>query len=775
MGSKLPNDTTPDSGLNGLLQGYPDQSYGEGLDNHGLSPGEGRSHGQNISDEPSDNGGPTSLPDGVVMAGVPENSIDISFADTFNDEGAQLDDFFKQAGGLSDLSWLEVEEGTVPERLPKNPVDLAVPELEESWTRYRGVPGIHFEPNVEPERARYEASLTATETVEVPRKALATLVQDLMRLSAANPSWSVQTLIKHAKERVLREPEEVHAHLDKAATAMRMIQDEHGLAGRVFIRAEAYPGFEQGRWTDYIQKTAAGARYILVSEGTMHSSTVQNGYCSVTKKKAVTKVPWNAARKFYSSLLAATGRKVAAEGDAKSALRTAFSAEAAGTPDLQGVRPVHVAPSQRVSADEAREKFDAYNPERQVVSKQAREDAAALKKAQLQVSRWVLDGLLTKEDGQRLLAAGVPGPEMIRLGALRITSAAEVQNYSGIFNQKKVVQVSEGQVKAQLSASERASQSRQDELNQLRSDRVKATTRASKKEAAVKAKVAKIAAALDRGVRGRMLKKLIRTTIARDEVAMAAPMLDPLLCKAATTRVASKKGPAKFSGPVYTQHAPLSKAAALTPSKKEISRFLRWAKLKMNEGLSGRNLDTLIQVNWTDALLKAAGEPLQELRDNHEGLAGSLYVDATAYASRKGTDGCEKGALQHRTNGVKSVLAMDRCNGCVFSQKTASGQSVCSKYRKPLVQTREASLPGATGMSEKQASPAALRQYQHQSIKMANATDEEQLASLFAPTYSPDEFGLMNAGMEDISFHEAPTEKLSGILWGDVPLNLDGE
>lgn len=779
VGSKLPNDMTPTTGLNGLIEQYPDQSYGEGVENHGISPGQNRprSRGQNISDEPSDNDGATTLPDGVVMSSYPDNSIEISFADTFNDEGATLDDFFAHnAADLTDLSWLEVD-GQELERLPVNPVDTAIPELEASWSRYRGTPGIHFEPNTDREAAAYQASLEAPQTTEVPRKELTTLVQDIMRMSAANPHWTVETLIKNAKERVLREPEHVHAHLDKAAGAMKLIQAEHGLAGRVFIRAEAYPGFEQGRWTDYIKKTAAGARYIVMDEGSMHSATVQGGRCTVTKKKAVRQVPWKAARKFYSGLLAATGRKVDASADPKVALKAAFSAKAARVQDTQGPRPVHIAPSQRVSNEDAHKQLSSAKTERKVISRKDREAASELKKAQVQVGRWVVDGLLDKEDGKKLLASSLSGPEMIRLGALRITAAAEVENYSGIFNQAPTYDpVSREVVKAQLSKAGKAAKSKQATMSQMAAARIKATTRASKKEAAVHAKVQKIAAAMDRGVKGPMLKKLIRTTIARDEISIAAPILDPLLVAAAKTRVANNtKKEREFSGPKYTRHAPMSKAAALTPSKKEVSRFLRWAKLKMNEGLSGRRLDTMIAVNWTDSIVKAAQEDLQQLRDAHEGLAGNLYVDATAYASKKGSDGCEKGGLQHRTNGVKSVLAMDRCNGCVFAQKLANGSSVCSQYRKPLVATREQALPGATPMTAKQATPDALRRYQRESIRLANAPEEEQLTSLFAPSYSPDEFDLHNAGLNDIQFHAAPVEQLSEVLWGDAPIKLNGE
>ena len=186
--------------------------------------------------------------------------------------------------------------------------------------------------------------------------------------------------------------------------------------------------------------------------------------------------------------------------------------------------------------------------------------------------------------------------------------------------------------------------------------------------------------------------------------------------------------------------------------------MLRWSRRALNEGSMGDEFDTLLKLKFAKDVRTAAKKELQALRDEHEGLAGNLYVDASAYASKSGTTGCDKGAARHRGNGVRNVLAMDRCNGCVFANIKTDGSTVCQKYNKNLMDK----LPAED-----------TRAIQREAIRLANASDAERTASLFADTYDPGEFNLSN-DMDDFDYSFTPSENLSGIWFEGMP-DLDME
>lgn len=187
-----------------------------------------------------------------------------------------------------------------------------------------------------------------------------------------------------------------------------------------------------------------------------------------------------------------------------------------------------------------------------------------------------------------------------------------------------------------------------------------------------------------------------------------------------------------------------------------VRRVVKYAAEKMNEGFAGEELDSLIAARFSgDSLQKAATE-LQRVREAHEGLAGHLYINVGAYASPKGTSGCEQGALQHRSNGIKFAMSMPRCGSCVF--RNVEGK--CQKYNKFLVDQAPVEDP---------------RAYQKEAIRMANASDAEITQSLFTPSGSNvvSEFGLgAESDLEGFEISEAPeNNKLAGIVFGgwDLP------
>jgi hypothetical protein len=176
----------------------------------------------------------------------------------------------------------------------------------------------------------------------------------------------------------------------------------------------------------------------------------------------------------------------------------------------------------------------------------------------------------------------------------------------------------------------------------------------------------------------------------------------------------------------------------------------------MSVGFAGDELSTLIRLRLEPKLAKASRNKLAQVREEHEGLSGHLYVDAAAYASKAGTTGCDEGALRHRANQLKFVLAMGRCEGCVF--KNADG--VCQKYNKTVVEDIE--------YTEK---------YRQAQLASHAASDQDDTASLFSvPNLSAalssnlvSEFGLHNGSLDDVETAESLSpSQLSEIFFGGM-------
>lgn len=171
-----------------------------------------------------------------------------------------------------------------------------------------------------------------------------------------------------------------------------------------------------------------------------------------------------------------------------------------------------------------------------------------------------------------------------------------------------------------------------------------------------------------------------------------------------------------------------------------------WVRQKMSEGSAGEELDVLIATRFNQNVINEYNSKIASVRSEHEGLSGHAYVDASAYMT-KGTDGCDKGALVHRANQIPTVLKTSKCGSCVFN----SGGS-CQKYNKPIVASADEIVE----------SP---KSYQQEMIRLANASDSEQTASLFVNNYDASEFNL--TASESVSIDDAPShEELGDVLFG---------
>jgi hypothetical protein len=188
-------------------------------------------------------------------------------------------------------------------------------------------------------------------------------------------------------------------------------------------------------------------------------------------------------------------------------------------------------------------------------------------------------------------------------------------------------------------------------------------------------------------------------------------------------------------------------AAAKTSGIKvaEFQLLATWLRRQMSEGMAGNDLTSLMGLRFASPLRKAGAEMVKALRAEHEGLAGHLYVDAAAYASKTGTTGCEKAASTHRANTIRYVKAMERCAGCAL----ANANGVCTKYGKELLVNL----------------PKNAAAFQQKMIRQADAPDQEITAALF----NPKEFDL-NAQTEIDLDDPNVTEDIGDVLFGGLHL-----
>jgi len=540
----------------------------------------------------------------------------------------------RTASSLSDLDWLDPTMQQNPERLPVNPVDKGIANLEEAWGVNRRTDGIHLVPNKDKEIAEYENSLD-----EGPKAGLPEGRQAQEKIKEAI-RWAFRQADRGASLQSIRES--LICQLGHQARftrkAVQQIEEDRGLAGNVFIYGAMYPDIHRGQAAKRkAQLRKLRARYVVVPEGDERLSVWQS-----LGKVPVTKVPWKKALAFYGPRLKATGHRLAS-GNPRSVLQQAFLQGPEKKTQPQTNFPTHVPPADRVSSREARQAIrTAPAIPRQVISRSDRQEELDRKKALVQIAKWVKAGQLTQKQAHELARSEVSPKMLLRTAGLLI-SANPSSDYKG------------------------------------------PTFKTSQQVSTPK----------------------------------SVPAPDPL-----------------------------SKAAkAHSVDVRELRNLVKWARIKMTEGTLGHELDQLLKLRFSKPLLKAGAEPLRIVRRQHEGLSGHLYVDAGAYASKRGVEGCERGALQQRSGNLKTVLAMDRCGSCVF--KNADG--VCQKYNKLLVDSAPVDNP---------------KEYQKESIRLANASDSEVTASLFSPTFDPSDFSLTDP-LQEISLHEAAsTEELGEVLFG---------
>jgi len=732
--SDLPADEfTWTEGSNYGMDGFSyDQTLGEGLKNHGDQSGMAGPI-QNVQSPHM-----SQLPEGFL----PEEDDDgskfgegvelhdeeggLNLADMLSeDEGAlPLSEAVKKAASVVDLSWLDPTQEQDPARLPKElrpdrPPLKSTIELEEAWGSNRRTDGLHLVPNQDKAIADYkqsiESGLPATPGVEK---------------NASDLSWHIKKAVRmsHYGETMGTIANYLGQHLPEklASKTIGVIAADHGLLGRVFVRASAFPGLKNGKWAEDLRRIARTARYVITDDPLVAAKLGMT---------MVSEVPWKKALAHYQPLLKAAGYRVASTGDAKKTLQLAFLTGPRKAEQASSFKPVDARPADAVSAEAAREAFrSAKAPERVTL---ARDDQAQARKESLVlVAKAVKAGLISQADAIKLKGSSA-SPVAIRKAAEELARANMVRE--GTY-QGEGTQVTEHRQASRDAAWTRLAQA---ELGSTQMKRAQAhvqkmveagqlTTREAKEalKAATPEQILKVATAFANasGTRKEMPKV----------ASQVREYQGPIIGAAAVGQVQSK---------TLTASEKAMQAAAKASGIKvaEFQLLATWLRREMSSGMAGKDLTDLMALRFATPLRNAAAKMVKALREEHEGLSGHLYVDAGAYASKTGTQGCEKAADQHRTNNIRYVWAMDRCAGCTL----ANANGVCTKYGKALL-TRL---------------PKNASEFKAAMIHQADAPDQEITAALF----NPQEFSLSASLGVDVD--EAPvTENIGDVLFDGLHL-----
>lgn len=640
----------------------------------------------------------------------------------------------KEAASLADLSWLDPTQAQDPDRLPSNVKGnppVMGPELEEAWGVNRRTDGIRLVPNKDREAEEYYESIKspppALPGVRAATEKFVPAVQRAIRQSHYGTPLNdiAQELVDSLGDSDPRLP-----------VVMERIAADHGLAGTVFINANAFPGLKNGKWVKELKRSARSAAFVVTDDELV---AIKLG------KVKTGSIDWAKALDFYRPRLTAAGYKLAAEGNPKEILRRAFLTGPATKEAALGHKPVDVRPADTISAADAFHQMTAAGKSEVEVIASLEERSIERKRAALRksIGTWLRAGKLDKTEAMRLAQSTAPIEDIQQVLAHLVQMTGK-RNYDAS-NQyiPKDVHVLRRQAFESLAAKEAELEAG---LKKKFAMRLAKQVRAG----LLTQDEAKKILAYDKPVRE--LERIATMVVQKaGELRKAklteAPKRDyaGTEFKAAAQKVASMGDLSPFQQKVAAH----STATGVPAS--EYFALLKFATREMNEGVAGQTLTAMMDVRFTPELLKAAAPLLNELRATHEGLAGSVYVDASAYASNSGVKGCEAGALKHRANQVKTVLAMPRCGGCIHNR-----EGNCGLYNKPLINAASDVV-------------ADVRGTQKRMLQLADASDHEVVGSYF----SPSEFNL-GSQMDNLDLiDEAPTEKLSSILFGGLELGED--
>ena len=640
--------------------------------------------------------GMSTLPDGFLQEKDPDIHISMD-----TDESKMDMSFIPKSAGLVNLEWLDATQD--PKRLPKSrrgEERLMLDTLESAWSANVRTDGVFRVPAKDRETEQYRDQLTKDTQLsglpgqEDPQKTIR------LAMRQAHALRPLKFILRDLKAALGDTP------LYKAAS--QNIKDDYGLAGNVYIRASAFPGLTTGKWAKELSRCKS-ASYALTDNSVI---AAQLGL------PAVTEIPWKAAFNKYASKLELAGKKVASEGSYKERLRGAFLASSAKEEFQHESKPTIVDASDSISLAEAKTNLanskaadPLASPLQLRSAKKRRELIASLRKLHKQ-------SLLSEDQFNRLAMSSAPVEEVLKV-AYSIISKPKTSVFAATGEKEHVMQnrKDEDLSEIEIAAINKQQQRRKAKTLMLH---VKAGTITEKQAKILMSKSAS------------EIKEFFEKNASGSQKRIELPSQN--------TRT--------FEGSIY-EAAPVRVASEINENPMNRTAMLAWVRRQMASGLMGSSLTQMIKSKWAKSSRIAAKDEIAELRKKHEGLSGVEYVDAGAYASKKGDKGCDDGALIHRGNMIKYLVPIEdgRCEDCIFAKESMSGKAYCTKYGKKMI----SSLPNSKSL-------------QARNIKESDAPDYENIAAMF----NPKEYKLESIvdSMVEIP-EETSTETLSNVLYGD--------
>jgi hypothetical protein len=280
--STMPVDTTPTFGSNYGLDNYDFfEEYNEGVEQSARLP-----QARGLANLPGD-----------FVENPPEKlavdlSSDIDLSDVFPEE----EEF--PEGSLPDLDWDELPNEAPTEESTEDPQLVGVWREEDS----KG-PGLSPD-NKDLNSFNLRKSLPPSSTIL--KRSLQEIISVVLRAGREDAAGvPFNTVINNVLDALGKEAYRVKEVLAK-------LESEKNLNGKVFIRADFYPGCENNIWTDHVRSKCASAKYLVTGskckDCVLNQKTPEGNMCSIFKKAAVNQVPWGKALQQYARQL---GIKVA--------------------------------------------------------------------------------------------------------------------------------------------------------------------------------------------------------------------------------------------------------------------------------------------------------------------------------------------------------------------------------------------------------------------------------------------------------------------------------
>ena len=563
MSSKIPSDLLVPRGLNGLIDTYPDLNYGLGVleKRHLVDSGEQTA----------------GLPDGL------QKESDLLLGDLSSFMGEEQH---------SDMLFIDVEPDPEIQALPE--FEQPISEIEDAWSN-REQPAVYAE--FQKELIAPVQSVSKEVSEELLEEALFKAARMLVK---GFSDGEIQRLVKaslQGSENSLQEE-------------LNWLKGQRGLLGNVYLIANAYPNLQKGAWREDIKRHAPNAQYLVVDTDTDmgRKLAAQDRFMGMD---VVEEINWKKAFQHYLPRLKSLGCRVATTGDYETRLQQAFLNAPKRKANL-GTRPTQVMPSETVSLSEARDQLTQATNERVAYSQSSRDQASLLKRAAKQAIQSFRAGILSKKELRNLVAT--KDPDLI-LKTLRekkeVVATSQDYSQAQMTEHRSVVSRSREFANVQAEA-DRRRESRRETLqahqftstseytgvgnesahyaNHSKSQNIEAAQvriqerRVAQHKEQVSEKVQKIARVIEKGLKGQALSNYIRATFNKEDLKIAAPLLNPLLKRTNALAEPKVQQAREYSGIQEYRHQPSTKKASnkkVTQQGRAFERLAKWTRQQM--------------------------------------------------------------------------------------------------------------------------------------------------------------------------------------------------